>query len=130
MEIQRLYQLPQVPELSFVVHRSLQRIELLLGGSFAPSIGLDLLRVVEGRRGVEQDKVACALGVAQGVHQGDKPSERVAQDGDLLEAQVLAQGVGISTKLFEGECLPRWSARATVTAVVVVDEVHHVAQRV
>ena len=95
MEVKRLYQLPQAPGLGLVLRRSIERLQLLLGRAFAPSVGLDLFAVVEGGRGVEQDEVADTLGVAQGVLERDEPPERVAQHADLLEAQVLTQGVGV-----------------------------------
>jgi hypothetical protein len=81
-------------------------------------------------RGVEQDEMAEPFGVAQSVLQGDKSSERIAEDGDLLVAQVRAQGVGICAELLEGERLLGWPARAAVTTVVVVDQVHLLAQRI
>jgi hypothetical protein len=101
-----------------------------LGGSFAPGVGFDLLSIVEGGSGVEQDEMAEPFGVAQCVLQGDKSSERIAEDGDLLVAQVRAQGVGICAELLEGERLLGWPARAAVTTVVVVDQVHLLAQRI
>src|SRR5919107_1330556 len=105
-------------------------IALLLGRTLAPGVGLYLIPVLEVRCGAEQDKVAEVLGVAQCVLQSDTSSEGVAEDGDLLEAQVIAQGVGISAQPLEGNRLRRWSARAPVAAVVVVDQMHHAAQRV
>jgi hypothetical protein len=57
-EVQGLYQLPQAPGLGLVLSRSIKRLQLLLGCTFAASVGLDLFPVVEGGRGVEQDEVA------------------------------------------------------------------------
>jgi hypothetical protein len=57
-EVQGLYQLPQAPALGLVLRRSIKRLQLLLGCTFAASVGLDLFPVVEGGRGVEQDEVA------------------------------------------------------------------------
>jgi hypothetical protein len=63
--------------------------------------------------------MADALGVAQSVLQRDEPPERVAEDGDLLEAQALAQGVGIGAQLAEGDGLRRRPARASRSVVSV-----------
>jgi hypothetical protein len=41
---------------------------------------------------------------------------------------VLPQGVSVRAQLLEGDRLRRHSPRATVAAVVIVDEVHHFAQ--
>src|SRR5215217_5416198 len=130
VEVQRLYYLPQAPHIGIVLRRSFQSLELLLGRALAPGVGLYLIPVLEVRCGAEQDQVAEVLGVSQCVLQGDTSSEGVAEDGDLLEAQVIAQGVGIGAQPLEGDRLRRWSARAAVAAVVVVDHMHHAAQRV
>jgi hypothetical protein len=58
------------------------------------------------------------------------PPVRVAQHGDLLEPAVLPQGVGVRAQLLEGDRRRGWSARAAVAAVVVVDQVQHVPERV
>src|SRR5215208_2438677 len=130
VEVQRLYHLPQAPHIGIVLRRSVESLELLLGRALAPDVGLYLIPVLEVRCGAEQDQVAEVLGVSQCVLQGDTSSEGVAEDGDLLEAQVIAQGVGIGAQPLEGDRLRRRSARATVAPMVVAEQMHHVAQRV
>src|SRR5919107_1494732 len=113
VEVQRLYHLPQAPHIGIVLRRSVESLELLLGCALAPDVGLYLIPVLEARCGAEQDQVAEVLRVSQGILQGDTSSEGVAEDSELLEAQVIAQGVGIGAQLPEGGLperpLPRWS---------------------
>src|SRR5215203_6714581 len=65
--VQRQQSLYLLPECRLAGHLGLERIELLLGSSLASRVGFDLLSVVEGRGGVNQDQALETFGITQRV---------------------------------------------------------------
>ena len=62
------------------------------------------------------------LGIPEGVLERDRAAEGVAEDGPPLEAEPLAERVGVGGQVLPRHRLDRRAARATVTAMVVEDE--------
>jgi hypothetical protein len=68
--------------------------------------------------------------VVQRVLERYEPASGVSKDGHLVKAQSATQGIGIGTELIEGKGLDEWSARPSMSAIIIVDEMHNIAKQV
>jgi hypothetical protein len=72
--------------------------------------------------GVEQHQVRQAVRIPQGVLEGHVAAEGVAEHGPLVEAQPLAQRIGVRGQVLPGHRRDRRAHRTSIAAVVVEDQ--------
>jgi hypothetical protein len=77
-----------------------------------------------------QGKTLGILGMTQGVFERQTAAVRVTQHGDAAKPEVRSQGVGIGDELLVRQTVDARPPGATVVAVIVVDEVQDVSERV
>ena len=102
----------------------------MLGGA---TFRQDLLGPLERagmRRGHERDQMRDILRVANGVGKRNHAAIRRAEQHDLVETEMVAQRFQIFDIVFEGVGRAISPARATLSAMVDVDQLHLVRERI
>jgi len=110
--------------------RCRQRFKHLWSRASGPGIAHDFFSIVELRRGVQENQMGDGIWIKKGLLQGNEATVGVAQYHHFPQTEKLPQALSISSQLGMAQRLYRWSTRATIVAMVIIDQAQDITDDV